>query len=77
MGCKLYAGLPTLTQAQANRLSASWIAIHFHDLNEAIKASWRLDHVVPPVNVNVPWIIECDDGQRLERTDIRRRYQQP
>lgn len=63
MGCKLYVGLPTLTQAQANQLSASWIAIHFPDLNEAIKASWRLDHVVPPVNV--PWIIECDGGQRL------------
>lgn len=73
MGCKLYAGLSTLTQAEANQRYAAWIAIRFSDLNEAIEASRRLDHAVP--RGNVPWVIECDDGQRLERREIRRRYQ--
>jgi hypothetical protein len=75
MLCKLYAGLPTLTQAEANQRCAAWIAVQFRDLSEAIEASCRLDHAQPLGNV--PWIIECDDGQRLERHEIRQRYERP
>jgi hypothetical protein len=75
MPCKLYAGLPTVTQAEANQRCAAWIDVQFRDLSEAIEASWRLDHAQPLGNV--PWIIESDDGQRLERHEIRQRYQRP
>src|SRR5215469_6749569 len=75
MACRLYAGLVTLTQTQANRQCALWVPIRFADLNEAVEASWRLDHAVP--RSNVPWVIECDDGQRLEHSDIRQRYRRP
>ena len=72
MACKLYAGLPNLTQAEANQAAAAWIPAQFSDLTEAIKASRRLDQATHLVNV--AWIIECDDGQRLERHDIVQRY---
>jgi len=75
MACKLYAGLPTLTQKEANQVSAAWIPLQCSDLAEAIEASRRLDHALPLRNV--PWIIECDDGQRLERREIRLRYSWP
>jgi hypothetical protein len=51
MSCKLYAGLPTLIQAQANAVYTAWIAFAFADLNEAIEAAWKLDHAVPKGNV--------------------------
>lgn len=75
MSCKLYAGMPSLTQAQANAVYTAWIAFAFADLNEAIDAAWTLDHAVP--KGNVPWVIESDDGQRLEQHQIRQRYQRP
>jgi len=75
MPCKLYAGLPSLTQAEVNAVYTAWIAFAFADLNEAVEAAWRLDHAVP--KGNVPWVIECDDGQRLDQQQIRHRYQQP
>jgi hypothetical protein len=75
MSCKLYAGMPPLTQAEANAVYTAWISFAFADLDQAIEAARRLDHAVP--KGNVPWVIESDDGQRLEQRQIRRRYQQP
>jgi hypothetical protein len=71
MPWKLYADLPILTQAEADQRCAAWIAVHFRDLNEAIESSWRLDHAQPLGRV--PWMIECDGGQRLEHHEIRQR----
>ena len=75
MSCKLYGGMPSITQDEANALYTGWISFVFAHLGDAIEAAWKLDHAVP--TGNVPWVIECDDGQRLEQRQIRQRYQQP
>jgi hypothetical protein len=75
LACRLYAGMPTLTQAEANQQYSLWYPFLLADLAEAIEAARRLDEAVP--RTNVPWVIECDDGQRLEQREIRGRYQRP
>jgi hypothetical protein len=72
MACKLYVGLPTLTEAEANQRLDGWIAREFPDLDKAIEDAWRWDQAVPPSNV--PWVIVCNDGQHFERHEIRELY---
>jgi hypothetical protein len=71
---RLYVGPSTLTQAQANQEFILWTPrAAFPDLNKAIETAWQIDQA----GAEVPWIIESDDGQRLERNHIRQQYQQP
>jgi hypothetical protein len=67
---KLYTGPPTLNQAAVNLMYILWTPRPFPDLNKAIEAARQIDLA----GVEVSWIIECPDGQRLERDDIIQRY---
>lgn len=70
---KLYTGSPTLTQVAVNQMYILWTPRPFPDLNRAIETARQIDQT----GVEVSWIIECPDGQRLERNEIIKRYQPP